>query len=72
MKDEATNFGGPLPDATNAANLPAIVDRAAFQVELDRVRVREKAHAHTTKASATTTSWAGTCPGTPPRRPSTT
>jgi predicted dithiol-disulfide oxidoreductase (DUF899 family) len=44
MKDDATNLGGPLPDATNAASLPAIVDRAAFQGDLDRLRVREKAH----------------------------
>ena len=27
-----------------SANLPAAVDRAAFQAELDRLRVREKAH----------------------------
>jgi predicted dithiol-disulfide oxidoreductase (DUF899 family) len=28
----------------NAPNLPAVVDRATFQAELDRLRVREKAH----------------------------
>jgi predicted dithiol-disulfide oxidoreductase (DUF899 family) len=33
MKDESTNRG-----------LPAAVDRATFQAELDRLRVREKAH----------------------------
>jgi predicted dithiol-disulfide oxidoreductase (DUF899 family) len=35
MNDEAT---------TNARSLPAAVDRATFQAELDRLRVREKAH----------------------------
>ena len=27
-----------------SANLPAAVDRAAFQAELDKLRAREKAH----------------------------
>ena len=43
MTDESTNLGEP-EDATNAASLPAAVDRATFQAELDRLRVREKAH----------------------------
>jgi predicted dithiol-disulfide oxidoreductase (DUF899 family) len=29
---------------SGSANLPAAVDRAAFQAELDALRVREKAH----------------------------
>jgi predicted dithiol-disulfide oxidoreductase (DUF899 family) len=44
MKDESTNLGGPAASSTNAPNLPAAVDRATFQAELDRLRVREKAH----------------------------
>ncbi|WP_201776743.1 DUF899 family protein [Allosalinactinospora lopnorensis] len=44
MKDESTNPGGPAASATNAPSLPAAVDRAAFQAELDRLRLREKAH----------------------------
>jgi predicted dithiol-disulfide oxidoreductase (DUF899 family) len=44
MKDESTNVGGPAASATNALSLPAAVDRATFQTELDRLRVREKAH----------------------------
>src|SRR2546423_6771679 len=44
MKDESTNLGGPVAGATNAPSLPAAVDRATFQAELDRLRVREKAH----------------------------
>ena len=44
MKDDATNLDGPTAGATNASNLPAAVDRATFQAELDRLRVREKAH----------------------------
>jgi predicted dithiol-disulfide oxidoreductase (DUF899 family) len=42
-KEAATNLGGSLPSAADAI-LPAVVDRAAFQAELDRLRVREKAH----------------------------
>jgi predicted dithiol-disulfide oxidoreductase (DUF899 family) len=44
MKDESTNLGGPAASATNAPSLPTAVDRATFQAELDRLRVREKAH----------------------------
>ena len=44
MKDESTNLGGPAASATNGPSLPAAVDRATFQAELDRLRVREKAH----------------------------
>jgi len=46
MNDEPTNLGGPAADATNVAHLPAVVERATFQVELDGLRVREKAHTH--------------------------
>jgi predicted dithiol-disulfide oxidoreductase (DUF899 family) len=44
MTDDATNLGGPPAGATNAPSLPAAVDRATFQAELDRLRAREKAH----------------------------
>jgi predicted dithiol-disulfide oxidoreductase (DUF899 family) len=44
MKDDATNVDGPTAGPTNAPSLPAVVDRATFQAELDRLRVREKAH----------------------------
>jgi predicted dithiol-disulfide oxidoreductase (DUF899 family) len=44
MRDEPANPGGPAAGATRAPSLPAAVDRAAFQAELDRLRVREKAH----------------------------
>ena len=42
MKEGSTDRGG-APGA-NAARLPEAVDRARFQAELDRLRVREKAH----------------------------
>ena len=41
MNDKSTNVGGP---AASAPSLPAAVDRATFQAELDGLRVREKAH----------------------------
>jgi predicted dithiol-disulfide oxidoreductase (DUF899 family) len=44
MKDEPTNLGEPAAGATKAPSLPAAADRATFQAELDRLRVREKAH----------------------------
>ena len=44
MKDESANPGGPAVGATSALGLPAAVDRAAFQAELDGLRAREKAH----------------------------
>src|SRR2546429_5676800 len=44
MRDESANPRGPAAGATSAPSLPAAVDRAAFQAELDRLRVREKAH----------------------------
>ena len=42
MKDESASLGGP--EAGGAPGLPAAVDRATFQAELDRLRVRVKAH----------------------------
>jgi hypothetical protein len=42
MKDQPANGRVPA-GATGALGLP-VVDRAAFQAELDRPRVREKAH----------------------------
>src|SRR5450432_1347637 len=44
MKDESAKLGGLAAGATKAPSLPAAVDRATFQAELDRLRVREKAH----------------------------
>src|ERR1019366_5109577 len=44
MKDESANPGGPAAGAPSAPGLPAVADRATFQTELDRLRVREKAH----------------------------
>jgi predicted dithiol-disulfide oxidoreductase (DUF899 family) len=44
MKDESTNLGGPAVGATDAPSMPAVVDRATSQAELDKLRVREKAH----------------------------
>ena len=46
MKDESANLGGPAAGATKVPSLPAAADRAAFQAELDALRVREKAHTH--------------------------
>jgi len=43
MTDESTSLGALAAIATNAASLPAAVDRATFQAELDRLRAREKA-----------------------------
>ena len=44
MTDESASLGGPPPGATSGPGLPAAVDRATFQAELDRLRAREKAH----------------------------
>jgi predicted dithiol-disulfide oxidoreductase (DUF899 family) len=43
MNDGPTD-GGPTAARTTAPGRPDIVDRAVFQAELDRLRVREKAH----------------------------
>jgi hypothetical protein len=60
MKDESINLGEPAVSATNASSLPAAVDRATFQAELDRLRVREKAH--TREASTRSPRHAGAYP----------
>jgi predicted dithiol-disulfide oxidoreductase (DUF899 family) len=44
MQDEPAGSGGPSARGASAASLPQVVDRAVFQAELDRLRVREKAH----------------------------
>jgi predicted dithiol-disulfide oxidoreductase (DUF899 family) len=44
MKDESAIPAGPTASASSAPSLPAAVDRAAFQAELDELRAREKAH----------------------------
>jgi predicted dithiol-disulfide oxidoreductase (DUF899 family)/DNA-binding transcriptional ArsR family regulator len=44
MTDKPADPGGPAAGAASAPGLPVAVDRAAFQAELDRLRVREKAH----------------------------
>jgi predicted dithiol-disulfide oxidoreductase (DUF899 family) len=43
MRDQPANGSVPA-GATGALGLPVVVDRAAFQAEVDRLRVREKAH----------------------------
>ena len=43
MKDEFPNICGPAAGAARAPGLPPAVDRATFQAELDKLRVREKA-----------------------------
>jgi predicted dithiol-disulfide oxidoreductase (DUF899 family) len=52
MKDESTHPGGPVARADNASGLPTAVDRTTFQAELDRLRVREKAHTREADAIA--------------------
>ncbi len=42
--DESKNGGLPVAGGLDTSALPAVVDRATFQAELDRLRVREKAH----------------------------
>ena len=44
MKDESAHLGGAPSGSTTAPSLPPAVDRATFQAELDRLRIREKAH----------------------------
>jgi predicted dithiol-disulfide oxidoreductase (DUF899 family) len=44
MKEETASPGGPVGDAPEAPGLPAAVDRATFEAELESLRVREKAH----------------------------
>ena len=42
--DVSKNEGLPVAGGLDTSALPAVVDRATFQAELDRLRVREKAH----------------------------
>jgi hypothetical protein len=42
MTDELPNPGGPPGSASSAPGLPTAVDRAIFQAELDRLRIRER------------------------------
>jgi predicted dithiol-disulfide oxidoreductase (DUF899 family) len=44
MRDGSANLGEPTAGAASAPGLPAAVDRATFEAELGRLRVREKAH----------------------------
>jgi predicted dithiol-disulfide oxidoreductase (DUF899 family) len=44
MKDAPTNVGLPPIGGDDAPVLPAVVDRATWQAEVDALRVREKAH----------------------------
>jgi predicted dithiol-disulfide oxidoreductase (DUF899 family) len=44
MKDESANPVGTEASAADPPSLPVTVDRATFQAELDRLRVREKTH----------------------------
>jgi predicted dithiol-disulfide oxidoreductase (DUF899 family) len=52
MKDESANLGSPAAGAGGGPNLPAAVERATFQAELDKLRVREKAHTRESDAIA--------------------
>jgi predicted dithiol-disulfide oxidoreductase (DUF899 family) len=53
MHDQTNTDPEREPDITQA-DIPAIVDRAAFQAELDTLRIREKAHTHAGDAIAAT------------------
>jgi predicted dithiol-disulfide oxidoreductase (DUF899 family) len=44
MQDESDNARAPGSDTGSAPGLPVVVDRSAFEAELDDLRVREKAH----------------------------
>jgi predicted dithiol-disulfide oxidoreductase (DUF899 family) len=44
MKDEPANPAGSEASAAGTPSLPAAADRATFEAELGRLRVREKAH----------------------------
>ncbi len=44
MNDDATDPGGRAARSGDGPRLPPVVDRATFQADLDRLRVREKAH----------------------------
>jgi hypothetical protein len=42
MKEEKAKLGGSAAGTTEAPSLPAAVDRATFQAELDGLRVRDE------------------------------
>ena len=44
LSDTPTGVGGPATSGSRAPGRPDAVDRDTFQTELDRLRVREKAH----------------------------
>ena len=44
MRDASKHVGVSTAGGTDTPALPAVVDRATFQAELDALRVREKAH----------------------------
>ena len=54
MNDDSAAFGGPVASASGAPALPAVVDRAAFEAEVERLRLREKAHTREGDAIAAT------------------
>jgi predicted dithiol-disulfide oxidoreductase (DUF899 family) len=43
VEDESANLDPPVAGAADSPN-PPVVDRATFQAQLDRLRIREKAH----------------------------
>ena len=53
MKDQSKNVELPTVGGTDTQALPAVIDRPTFQAELDRLRVREKAHTREGDAIAT-------------------
>jgi predicted dithiol-disulfide oxidoreductase (DUF899 family) len=46
MNDESRNAGPAAAAAGDTLGVPEVVDRAAWQAELDALREREKAHTH--------------------------
>jgi predicted dithiol-disulfide oxidoreductase (DUF899 family) len=54
MKDEPSSPGTAASGVSKAANLPAAVDRGFFEAELEKLRVREKAHTREGDAIAAT------------------
>lgn len=51
-KEESKNVGLSTAGGTGTPALPAVVDRATFQAELDALRIREKAHTREADAIA--------------------
>ena len=52
MSNESAEFDRPAADAGGATSRPTAVDRATFQAELDRLRIREKANTREADAIA--------------------